>query len=403
VRIGLSKINADTCTNAHGLGNRELAALGAYFFLYFGGVAFNVTFLPIFLKARGLSLSEMAVLWALAATAGGITQARIGHWSDSIGSRKSIAAAGIVLLSASYLFYDLAHTFWQFVPLYLWSGLCLLIGFTLPQAIISDWTSASRRTAHGFSITRIWGTVGFIVALVMVTAWPGIAGGVRFLYWVAGLYAASAVPLLLVREGPIKRTDHSLLRGAARVLRSDRSWVFLICFVAFRLTETGMLNYTGLYLKGLGADARVIASAYWICAVAEVPIVLTIGRISDRIGRKLPLMIAFAVWPARLYAYSLISAPTSIFYIQLLHGFTFGIVLICSVAYMSDVAPDDLRGTAQGLLNTGNAVAMALGPLLTGFLGDAIGLAAAFRVMAGMMVIGFVALAVLVREPVSVL
>ena len=385
------------------MGSREVGALSAYFFLYFGGVAFNVTFLPIFLKSRGLSLSEMAVLWAVAATVGGITQARIGHWSDSIGSRRLLAALGIILLSASYLFYDHAHTFWQFVPLYLWSGLCLLIGFTLPQAIISDWTSASRGTAHGFSITRIWGTLGFIAALVTVTAWPGVASGVRFLYWVTGLYAVSVVPLVLVREGPITRTDHSLLRGTARVLRSGKSWVFLICFVAFRLTETGVLNYTGLYLKGLGAGERVIASAYWICAVAEIPIVLTIGRISDRVGRKLPLMVAFAVWPARLYAYSLITAPASIFYVQLFHGFTYGIVLICSVAYMSDIAPRDLRGTAQGLLNTANAVAMALGPLLTGFLGDALGLAATFRVMAVMMVIGFVALTTLVREPVSVL
>ncbi len=401
--IGLYNINRNACATCHGLGRRELAALSAYFFLYFGAVGFNVTFLPIFLRARGLSLSEMAVLWALAATAGGIVQARIGHLSDSIGSRKLIAASGIVLLSASYLFYDLAHTFWQFVPLYLWSGLCMLVGFTLPQAMISDWTSASRRTAHGFSITRIWGTMGFIAALLMVTVFPGVASGVRFLYWIAGLYGASALPVLLVREGPITRTSHSLLRGALQVLRADRSWIFLICFVAFRLTETGMLNYTGLYLKGLGADARVIASAYWICAAAEMPIVFTIGRISDRVGRKLPLLVAFALWPARLYAYSLISVPTSIFYIQLFHGFTYGVVLVCSMAYLSDVAPDDLRGTAQGLLITGNAVAMALGPLLTGFLGDAVGLAVAFRVMAVMMVAAFVALAVLVREPDSVL
>jgi len=62
------KIIGKTYTKDHGIPRREVAALSAYFLLYFGGVGFNITFLPIFLKSRGLSLSEMAILWAIAAT-----------------------------------------------------------------------------------------------------------------------------------------------------------------------------------------------------------------------------------------------------------------------------------------------------------------------------------------------
>lgn len=387
--------------NGHGLANREVAALSAYFFLYFAAIAFAVTFGPIFLRDRGLSLSQIAVLSAVSAVVGGLTQARVGHWSDSIGSRRGILVWACLLLGAAYLFVSRAYTFAQFMPLYVWIGATSLVGFTLPQAIVSDWTSAAGSTARGFSATRIWGTAGFIVALLCVTRWPAIAEGSRFLYWASALFVASTLPVLLVREAPIRRTDHTLLRGAARVLSIDRSWVFLACYTVFRLCESGNLSYMGLYLREMGGSANVIAAAYWIAAVAELPVLVLVGKLSDRVGRKAPLVVAFAIWPVRLYFYSLITVPSSIYYIQLFHGLTYGIMLICSVAYMSDIAPRDLRGTAQGLLSIASAAAMAAGPLLMGLLGDAVGLAATFRVMAVIMVVALAAFVLFVREPVG--
>lgn len=388
-----------SATYIHGLERRQAGALSLYYLLYFAAVGFNIVFLPLFLKSRGLSLSQMAVLWATAAVVGGLAQWRVGHWSDSIGSRKALAAGGIALLGASYFFYRYAHTFWQFVPLYLWSGMWSLIGATLPQAMISDWTSRAGSTGRAFAVVRIWGSIGFIAALMMATRWPQVAVGIRPLYWVGGLYVASALPLLFIRDASILKTDHSLLRGAMKVLRSNRCWAFLACLTVFKLTETGLANYMGLFLKQLGAGPGLIAAAYWASAVAEVPFLLAIGRISDRVGRRIPLIAAFAVWSLRLLAYSLISEPTSVFYIQLFHGLTYGISVVCAVAYMSDVAPPDLRGTAQGLLSIVSAVAMAAGPLLAGLLGDTLGLAATFRVMSGLVGLALVVVILFVREP----
>lgn len=386
--------------NGHGLARREVAALSVYFFLFFAAIAFPMPFAPILLRNRGLSLSEIAVLSSIYAVAGGLTQARVGHVSDSIGSRKALAAVSCVSLGLSYVFYDFAHSFWQFVPLYAWSGVSFLGGYTLPQAIISDWTSAAGSTARGFAVTRIWGTIGFIVSLVIVTQFPRIASGTGFLYWGAVLFCAAAVPVMIVREAPVTRTAHSMLRGALHVLASQRAYVFLSCYTLFRLCESGVQGYLGIYLRVLGGTNSTVAAAYMIAAIAETPLVLSSGHISDRVGRKGPLVLAFVVWALRLYMYSLITIPASVYYIQLLHGFTYGIVLVVSVAYMADIAPGDLRGTAQGLLSVTNAFAMAAGPLLVGFVGDALGLAAAFRVMAGVVVFATVSLALFLREPV---
>lgn len=383
----------------HGLGRREVVALSVFYFLFFGALGFLLTFVPVFLKARGLSLSEIAILLAVNAAVGGLTQVSIGHISDLLGSRKQLGALCCVLLGISYICFVYAHSLWAFALLFAWSGVTFLGGFTIPQAIISDWTSAEGSTARGFSATRIWGTIGFIASLLLVTRWPGIARGNAFLYAGGWLYILSALPLLALREAPVHRATRNIFKDAKAVLVSQRAYMFLICYALYRLCESGVLGFLNLYLKSLGADERVIAAAYMINAVAEIPFVLTIGFVSDKIGRKVLLIISFAALAIRLYLYSLISVPTAVYYIQLLHGLTFGIVVIVSVAYMSDVAPPNLHGTAQGLLSVFNAIAMTLSPLLVGFIGEAIGLRPTFQIMAAIMALAFVLLTVFVKEP----
>ena len=358
-----------------------------------------LAFVPIYLKDRGLSLSQIAILSALSAVAGGLAQVFLGYFSDRLGSRKSLAVLSSVSLGLSYLFYVFADSFAEYIPLFIWTGVGYLGGFTLIQAIIADWTSAAGTTAQGFSVTRIWGTFGFIASLLLVTLWPDIARDTGFLYWTTALYTLSALPLLFVHESPIKRTSRGLFSGSMTVLRSCRSYVFLICFTLSRLCDAGILGYLGLYLKEMGGGTQIIATAYWLNAVAEIPFVLLTGKLSQRFGLKAPLILGFAVWPIRLYLYSLITTPGSVYYIQLLHGFTFGILLVISVAYMAKVSPQDLHGTGQGLLSVASAVSMAAGPLLVGFIGDAESLRDAFVVMAAIMIAALVILITLVKEP----
>ena len=385
--------------NGHGLGNREIAALSVYYFLFYGGVGLTIAFIPIDLKNHGLSFSQIAILSALSAAAGGLTQVLLGHFSDKLGSRIHLAVLSCVSLGLSYLFYVYANSFAEYVPLFIWSGVGSLGGLTLTQAIIADLTSNGGNTAQGFSITRIWGTFGFIASLLLVTLLPGIADNAEFLYWTAAFYVLSAIPLLFIHESPIKRTSKNLFTGAMAVLKSSRSYIFLFCFTLSRLCDAGILGYLGLYLKEMGGGTQIIATAYWLNAVAEIPFVLLTGKLAERFGLKAPLILAFAVWPIRLYLYTLITVPSSVYYIQLLHGFTFGIVLIASVAYMAKASPGDLHGTGQGLLNVANALAMAIGPLLVGFIGDAQNLRDAFIVMTAIMITALVILIVFVREP----
>ena len=56
--------------------------------------------------------------------------------------------------------------------------------------------------------------------------------------------------------------------------------------------------------------------------------------------------------PPRFFLYVIILDPWYILPVNLLHGFTYGIMYSSLTAYMSSLTPPSLHGTTQGLINT---------------------------------------------------
>jgi MFS family permease len=212
-----------TSTNGHGLASREVTALSVYFFLFFAAMGCLIPFLTIFLRRRGLSFTEIGICGTIWAVVGIGSQMVLGHLSDALGSRRLFAAISCVSVGMSFFFYGFAHSFAAFALLYAWTGLGHLGTFALPQAIISDWTSAAGSAARGFSSTRVWGTIGFVAPLLVITKYPLIAKGTSFLYLAASLFLLSAIPILVIREAPVKTTRQGVVKGAMQVLASQRA------------------------------------------------------------------------------------------------------------------------------------------------------------------------------------
>ena len=124
----------------------------------------------------------------------------------------------------------------------------------------------------------------------------------------------------------------------------------------------------------LGEDSSVIVGlAFSIAAMAEIPCMIYLGALSDKIGRKPLIVVALLVYPLRLFLYTVVSHPYLILPIQLLHGLTFGVLYVASVAFVSDIAPES-RGTALGLYNATSSAGSAAGSGLAGIISGNYGL-----------------------------
>jgi len=129
-------------------------------------------------------------------------------------------------------------------------------------------------------------------------------------------------------------------------------------------------------------------SAFWITlpfaisAAAEVPMMIYSGKLSDKIGRKKLILLGILALALRLYLYTIAPNILAILLISLLHGITFGTVYVVTVAFVSDLTPDDLQSTSQSVYNVILSIASILGAFIGGVLAEYFGIIGLFRILA---------------------
>ena len=133
-----------------------------------------------------------------------------------------------------------------------------------------------------------------------------------------------------------------------------------------------------LYAIGLGASYSLLGFIISVYGAVQLITQIPIGRLSDRRGRK-PLIIlgllAFTVLPP-LYIYA--TNAYLLIPIRILGGIGASAVWPLAMAMIIDKVSSESRGAAMGRYNAAFYSAVAVGPLIGGFLYDRYGLKAPF-------------------------
>jgi len=236
---------------------------------------------------------------------------------------------------------------------------------------------------------------GNVVAAALAGLGAYFLGYPAMFVLVAGMAAASAVGVLLIRE---KDIDHKLARGAddgatgggeavglRELFRDRRISIFVASAVLFHFANAAMLPLAGQKSgDGLKEGAAVVLSACIIAAqVVMVPVALIASRLAASWGRKPVFLIGFAVLPVRGLLYCLSANPVYLVAVQLLDGIGAGIFGVVSVLVVADLT----RGTGrfnltQGALATATGLGAGLSNLVAGFIVKAAGFDAGFITLA---------------------
>lgn len=349
-------------------------------FFYFAALGFVLPFLPLLLQTSGLGYAEIGVVYMIGLIFPVLLQTLWGALGDRIGRKRIIVAATVASAIISGL-YPHASGFIQFLLLgMLWYAF-LAAATTITPALAMDIAGTVTAGRH-FGSYRISGSVGWIVS----TAIGGFLAetfGVEVIFYLATiLYFASAVSVQIsIRNQPSGKDQNSAHGNFRQLIRNRNFGIFLATIFMANISAVTFMSFLSLYASGLGGSDAVIGWAFSIAAIAEVPCMIYLGGLSDKIGRKPLLVIALLSYPLRLFLYTIIGEPNLILPIQLLHGFTFGLLYVASVALVSDIASES-KGIALGLYSTASSAGSAAGSALAGFIADSYGLINMYRFMA---------------------
>ena len=142
----------------------------------------------------------------------------------------------------------------------------------------------------------------------------------------------------------------------------------------------------------LGTLVSAYAIMLGLCA-------LVTGPLSDAMGRRRILMIGTGAMCVTLFMHSLVTDFTSLLLIRTLSGMAAGILSGVAPAYIGDHFPPERRGWANGVVMTAIAVGQIVGIPAGTILADRFGFAAPFVCFSLPMVLSFVLVCTLARQP----
>lgn len=351
--------------------------------------------LPLFLvSVLGASAFMVGLIDGLAEAAASFTKIVSGALSDWLRHRKWLAVLGYGVSALTKPLFPLAAGAGAVFAARFFDRLGKGIRGAPRDALVADVTPPAQRGA-AYGLRQGLDTIGALAGPLLAAAlmWA-FAGDMRAVLWVACVPAILAVLVLAigVPEPPLARDGpRRFPLQAAELARLGRGfWLFAAAIMLLLLPR-----FSEAFLLLRGQD-RGLAAAQVPLVLAAMNLVAALvsapaGSLSDRVGRRGLILLGFGVLLLCHVVLWVAAAPALVFIGAALWGLHLGITQGVLSAFVADLAPADLRGTAFGVFHLMSGLAILIGSIGAGWLWDQAGAGAMFAIAAGVSGVGLLA------------
>ncbi len=144
-----------------------------------------------------------------------------------------------------------------------------------------------------------------------------------------------------------------------------------------------------LYAEGMGATGLWLGLIFASFAISRTLVTPFFGRLSDRKGRKLLLVIGLFTYALISFTYVLATEVYQLVLVRLVHGVSGAMILPIAQAYIGDLSPEGKEGKWMGYSNAAFFSGFGFGPLMGGMLAAQWGMDLAFITMGVFNLIAF--------------
>lgn len=349
---------------------RQLWPFAALSASYFAHIGFFNPYLPLWLKELGYSLVVISALTALQSGTRLFAPYLWGWLSDHTGHRVWLMrfCATVALLASLALAMP-----WGVAGVVV----VLLVMFTHTSAMMPMSEAAlAQIVSHGeggfdakrYGRIRLWGSLGFLVTVMLAGAWFERYGMGSFPYWTAGtllLVTLSVWWMADQREASHHHSSPSVPLGP--VLRQPVVRWFLVSVFFHILAHIFVYIFFSLYLDSLGYSKTVIGLLWAASVVVEIGWFFTQGHWLPMLTLQRWLWLAAVLMALRM---AVTAGWGSWWWVlvlaQALHAITFAAHHSVCIALLTQYFPGRLRGRGQ-------AMYAVVGYGLSGVLGGVVG------------------------------
>jgi MFS family permease len=339
--------------------------------------------LPLFLVyTLGVSALAVGLIEGLAEATASVTKLFSGALSDWVGKRKPLVLVGYGLSALTKPVFALASSVGWVVAARVTDRVGKGIRGAPRDALVADVTP-QRLLGAAYGLRQSLDTIGAFSGPLLAMAIMGLTGNAfRTAFWIAGIPAVLAVALIVfgvqesdgrqagkVAAPPLSPTEIRRL-GAAYW----GSVTVAVLMTLARFSEAFLL----LRAESVGMAAALAPAVLVVMNVVYAGAAYPVGRLSDRLGRRVLLGAGFAVLAVADVVLALAMNAWVVLFGAALWGLHMGMTQGLLATMVADSVPPSLRGTAFGLFHLVSGVTLFAASLLAGWLWSALGPAATF-------------------------
>jgi MFS family permease len=360
----------------------------------FGDISTEMLYpvLPVFLtQTLGASGSALGLIEGLAQAAQNIVQGFSGWLSDRLQRRKPVALAGYFLAALSKPLIGFASSWQGVLGARFLDRVSTGIRSAPRDALIAS-SVADEHRGKAFGLEGIGDNLGaFLGPLLAVVLLAYFGVEMRFIFLLAIVPGLLAVLMVaLVRE---PRAESTTPAGAKITLR-DLPWGYWRYLIVIALFGLGNSSTSFLILQthaiGVSLDKTILIYAVFnlVAALVSYPA----GFLSDRLGRRTILLVAFVIFLATYLGFALTENVVAIALLFVLYGAFQGIFRSVGKALATDLVPARLHASGIGCYTATVGLLGLVASVVAGLLWDHVGHAAVFVYGAVFALVGSVAL-----------
>lgn len=336
--------------------------LSAWYFSYFAFIGAFSPYFGLYLLSLGHSAWHISVLLSLMQMMRLVAPNLWSYLSERIGSKTPVirVAALLSLLGFASFFFTSS-----FVGLFF--GMTLLAFFWSASLPLVEALTLGhlQHQAERYGSIRLWGSVGFIIAVLGVGALLDVQALANLLWVSLLLLGAIFACALALPEAPTVKLAETL--APLRVtLRRRQVQALLAASFLMSAAHGPLYVFYSIHLVEHGYGKTLVGGLWALGVVAEILVFLYMPRALQRHSLRAILLVSFACavlrflvigWGADSLALLLLA--------QLLHGVTFGAYHAAAVAALHHWFPGSQQARAQALYGS---VSFGAGGMLGGLL-----------------------------------
>jgi MFS transporter, PPP family, 3-phenylpropionic acid transporter len=358
--------------------------LSLYYFFYFAFIGVFSPYFTLYLQALAMSAADIALLMSQMQLMRLVAPAFWGWLADKRGRQVDIIRLSGLCACIGFTGFFLTDNFIQlFIPMtlmaFFWSAALPLVE-SLTFSHLAD-------ESHRYSRIRVWGSVGFIVAVLLggalldhlpISDVPAMV----FVVLLGILVTAFRLPegRRIAKANAASINDTAPLATLRSVVADKQVWMLLLaCFLMSSAHGVYYVFYS-IHLDELGYSKGMIGLLWSLGVLVEIGLFMVMAPLMKHYSLRALLLATYAVAVVRFLmigwgAESLLLLLVA----QAMHGLTFGVHHAAAIAAVNQWFPQHIHARGQALYSSISFGGGGLfGGIVSGLIWDPLGAGWAF-------------------------